>query len=171
MPQKEKNNNNLLAFYKIFCYINFMKCMFCGNEEDKVVDSRVINEGLSIKRRRECLKCGKRFTTFETIETTPILVIKSNQTREPFNKDKIKVGLIKACEKRPISLAQIDELIDEIEKDIQNSLKGEVESKYIGELVMNKLKELDEIAYIRFASVYRKFTDATNFREFLKDIK
>lgn len=147
-----------------------MKCMFCGNDEDKVIDSRIINDGLSIRRRRECLRCKKRFTTFETIETTPILVIKANNTREPFSRDKIKAGIIKACEKRPISSLQIDELIDEIEKEIQNSLKGEVESKVIGELVMNKLKNLDEIAYIRFASVYRKFTDATNFRDFLNDI-
>lgn len=144
--------------------------MFCGNDEDKVIDSRIINDGLSIRRRRECLRCKKRFTTFETIETTPILVIKANNTREPFSRDKIKAGIIKACEKRPISSLQIDELIDEIEKEIQNSLKGEVESKVIGELVMNKLKNLDEIAYIRFASVYRKFTDATNFRDFLNDI-
>ena len=147
-----------------------MKCLNCGSEEDKVLDTRVVNDGTCIRRRRECLKCGKRFTTFETIETTPILVIKNNQTREPFNKEKIKNGLIKACEKRPISISQIDELVDSVEKEIQNSLKGEVESKYIGELVINKLKQLDEIAYIRFASVYRQFTDVTNFINFLNGL-
>lgn len=147
-----------------------MKCLYCGSEEDKVLDTRVVNDGTCIRRRRECLNCGKRFTTFETIETTPILVIKNNQTREPFNKDKIKNGVIKSCEKRPISISQIDELVDGVEKEIQNSLKSEVESKVIGELVMKKLKELDEIAYIRFASVYRQFTDVTNFINFLNNL-
>lgn len=147
-----------------------MKCLFCGEDEDKVIDTRIINDGTSIRRRRECLSCGKRFTTFETIETTPILVIKNNQTREPFNKEKIKSGIIKACEKRPVSMSQIDALVDSVEKDIQNTLKSEVETKYIGELVMNKLKVLDDIAYIRFASVYRQFTDVTNFINFLNGL-
>lgn len=147
-----------------------MKCLFCGVDEDKVIDTRIINDGTSIRRRRECLSCGKRFTTFETIETTPILVIKNNQTREPFNKEKIKSGIIKACEKRPVSMSQIDALVDSVEKDIQNTLKSEVETKYIGELVMNKLKVLDDIAYIRFASVYRQFTDVTNFINFLNGL-
>lgn len=147
-----------------------MKCTICGNEEDKVIDSRVINDGFCIRRRRECLKCGKRFTTFETIETTPILVIKNDQTREPFNTEKIKSGIIKACEKRPVTMEQINYVVDCIEKEIQNTLKQEIESKQVGELVMQKLKELDEIAYIRFASVYRKFTDVTNFISFLNDI-
>lgn len=147
-----------------------MRCFYCGSEEDKVIDTRVINDGTSIRRRRECLGCGKRFTTFETIETTPILVIKNNQTREPFNKEKMKSGIIKACEKRPVSIAQINELVDSVEKDIQNTLKSEVESKFIGELVMNKLKELDEIAYVRFAVVYRQFTDVTNFINFLNGL-
>ena len=148
-----------------------MKCLFCGNDEDKVVDSRVIEDGACIKRRRECLKCGRRFTTFEIVETTPILVIKNNQTREPFNKEKIKSGLIKACEKRPVSMAQINEICDSIEKEIQNLLKSEIESKKIGELVMDRLQKLDEIAYIRFASVYRQFTDITNFINFLNEMK
>jgi len=147
-----------------------MKCLNCGSEEDKVIDTRVVNDGACIRRRRECLSCGKRFTTFETIETTPILVIKNDNTREPFNKDKIKRGIIKACEKRPISIDQIDELVDSVEKDIQNSLKTEVESKQIGELVVNKLKALDEIAYIRFASVYRQFTDVTNFLSYINGL-
>ncbi|MBE5746044.1 MAG: transcriptional repressor NrdR [Clostridiales bacterium] len=147
-----------------------MKCSNCGNEESKVLDSRLINEGNSIRRRRECLKCGKRFTTFETIETTPILVIKNDQTREEFSKEKIKNGIIKAGGKRPISMSQIDEIVDEIEKEIQNSLKSEIESKAIGEMVMSKLKKLDQIAYIRFASIYREFTDVTNFINFLKNM-
>ena len=147
-----------------------MKCLFCGEDEDKVIDTRIINDGTCIRRRRECLSCGKRFTTFETIETTPILVIKNNQTREPFNKEKIKSGIIKACEKRPVSMSQIDALVNSVEKDIQNTLKSEVETKYIGELVMNKLKVLDDIAYIRFASVYRQFTDVTNFINFLNGL-
>ena len=147
-----------------------MKCLVCGHEESKVLDSRINNESTSIRRRRECLNCGKRFTTFETIETTPILVIKNNETREPFNKEKIKSGIIKACEKRPVSISQINELVDEIEKEIQNSLKSEVATKTIGEMVMSKLKKLDEIAYVRFASVYRQFTDVTNFINFLKNM-
>ncbi|MBO5889060.1 MAG: transcriptional repressor NrdR [Clostridia bacterium] len=147
-----------------------MKCLSCGHDESKVIDSRMIDDGNSIRRRRECLQCGKRFTTFETVETTPILVIKNNQTREPFNKEKIKSGIIKACEKRPVSITQINDLVDSIEKDIQNSLKSEVETKVIGEMVMEKLKKLDEIAYVRFASVYRQFTDVTNFINFLKNM-
>ena len=147
-----------------------MKCLTCGCDESKVIDSRMIDDGSSIRRRRECLNCGKRFTTFETIETTPILVIKNNQTREPFNKEKIKSGIIKACEKRPVSISQINDLVDEIERDIQNSLKSEIETKKIGEMVMEKLKKIDEIAYVRFASVYRQFTDVTNFINFLKNI-
>ena len=145
--------------------------MNCGSEQDKVIDSRLADGGLTIRRRRECLCCGKRFTTFETIETTPILVIKSNQMRETFNKEKIKTGVIKACEKRPVSMEQINNLADSIEKEIQNSLKTEVSSKVIGELVMEKLKSLDEIAYVRFASVYRQFTDVTNFINFLSGLK
>ncbi len=146
-----------------------MKCLNCGHDEDKVIDSRVIEDGKCIRRRRECLNCGRRFTTFETIETTPILVIKNDQTREPFSKEKIKNGVIKACGKRPVSIEQINELVDSVEKEIQNTLKSEVETKFIGSLVMDKLKSLDEIAYIRFASIYRYFTDATNFIDFLNE--
>lgn len=146
-----------------------MKCLNCGHDEDKVIDSRVIDDGKCIRRRRECLNCGRRFTTFETIETTPILVIKNDQTREPFNREKIKNGVIKACGKRPVSIEQINELVDSVEKEIQNTLKSEVETKLIGSLVMDKLKSLDEIAYIRFASLYRYFTDATNFIDFLNE--
>lgn len=146
-----------------------MKCLNCGHDEDKVIDSRVIDDGTCIRRRRECINCGKRFTTFETIETTPILVIKNDQTREPFSREKIKNGVIKACGKRPVSIEQINELVDNVEKEIQNTLKSEVETKFIGKLVMDKLKSLDEIAYIRFASLYRYFTDATNFIDFLNE--
>ena len=144
-----------------------MKCLTCGCDESKVIDSRMIDDGKSIRRRRECLTCGKRFTTFETIETTPILVVKNNQTREPFNKDKIKSGIIKACEKRPISINQINDLVDEIERDIQNLLKSEIETKIIGEMVMEKLKKLDEIAYVRFACVYKRFADTEELKRFI----
>lgn len=148
-----------------------MKCIYCGHNESKVVDSRDSIENNSIRRRRECLKCGKRFTTYETIEITPILVIKNDGRRETFDQNKIKKGIIKACEKRPITMAQIDGLVDDIYKNISNSLDQEVKSSVIGEMVMNKLKELDEIAYIRYASVYRKFTDITHFMKFIKDFK
>ncbi len=148
-----------------------MKCIFCGNTESKVLDSRNSDENNSIRRRRECLGCGKRFTTYETIETAPILVIKNDNSRQQFDAEKIKRGVIRACEKRPISMAQIDQLIDEIEKEIANSLEQEVKSSQIGEMVMKKLKVLDEVAYIRFASVYRKFTDVTHFVDFIKDLE
>lgn len=146
-----------------------MKCIYCGNTESKVIDSRNADETNSIRRRRECLGCGKRFTTYETIETTPILVIKNDNSRQPFDKDKIKRGIIKSCEKRPVSMSQIDEIVDSIEKQLSNSLEQEVPSSKIGELVMEKLHDLDEIAYIRFASVYRKFTDVTHFMKFISD--
>ncbi len=148
-----------------------MKCIFCGNSESKVLDSRNSDENNSIRRRRECLNCGKRFTTYETIETAPILVVKNDNSRQQFDAEKIKRGVIRACEKRPISMAQIDNLISEIEKEIANSLEQEVKSSEIGEMVMKKLKELDEVAYIRFASVYRKFTDTTHFVEFIKGLE
>ncbi len=146
-----------------------MKCIYCGNIESKVIDSRNADETNSIRRRRECLGCGRRFTTYETIETTPILVIKNDNSRQPFDKDKIKRGIIKSCEKRPVSMSQIDNVVDEIEKQLSNSLEQEVLSSKIGELVMEKLHDLDEIAYIRFASVYRKFTDVTHFMKFVAD--
>ena len=147
-----------------------MKCPFCQNTESKVLDSRSADEINAIRRRRECLKCGKRFTTYETVETTPLLVIKRNQSRQPFDIEKLRRGLIRACEKRPIGIAQIDAICEEIAKDLQNSLRSEVPAQEIGELVMQKLKPLDEVAYVRFASVYRRFTDATNFKNFLNDL-
>ena len=148
-----------------------MKCIFCGSEENKVLDSRDSIENNSIRRRRECLHCHKRFTTYETIETTPILVIKNDESRQPFDANKIKQGIIKACEKRPVTMAQIDKMVDEIEKQVSGNLDKEVRSSEIGELVMAKLKAIDEISYIRFASVYRKFTDVTHFMNFINDFE
>lgn len=140
-----------------------MKCVYCGCEESKVIDSRSIEEGNAIRRRRECMNCGKRFTTFETVETTPILVIKNNGNRQQFDKNKLKSGILKACEKRPVAMSQVDELVEKISKQLYNSLDQEVTSKRIGELVMEGLKEIDEVAYIRFASVYRQFKDSATF--------
>ena len=148
-----------------------MKCIFCGDTESKVIDSRNSDENNSIRRRRECLHCGKRFTTYETIETTPILVIKSDNSRQAFNADKIKRGIIRACEKRPVSIAQIDEMISDIEKEIANSLEQEIATAKIGEMVMTRLKNIDDVSYIRFASVYRKFTDTTHFVDFIKEFE
>ena len=140
-----------------------MKCIYCGYEESKVLDSRSTEESNSIRRRRECLRCGKRFTTYETVENLPVLVVKKDGTRQPFDIQKVKAGIIKACEKRPVSMSQIEEIAAEVEKNIQNNLKQEVISTEIGELVMARLKTLDEVAYVRFASVYRQFKDVSNF--------
>ncbi|MDD4111017.1 MAG: transcriptional regulator NrdR [Clostridia bacterium] len=148
-----------------------MKCTYCGYPDSKVVDSRATDESNSIRRRRECLKCGKRFTTYENIETTPILVIKKDGSRQTFDPEKIKKGIIKACEKRPVSMGQIDAVILEIEKALSNSLKQEVTSNELGEMVMQKLKEIDEIAYVRFACVYRKFEDISKFIDFINTLK
>ena len=140
-----------------------MKCPFCGFEESKVIDSRPTDEGQRIRRRRECLSCGKRFTTYEIIESLPIIVIKKDKSRETFNRDKLMTGLLRACEKRPVSIDMLDNMIDEIETVLQNSLDREVSSEKIGELVMEKLKAIDEVAYVRFASVYRQFKDINTF--------
>lgn len=148
-----------------------MKCIYCGYEDSKVVDSRSSEDNNSIRRRRECLKCGKRFTTYEMVESTPVLVIKNDGSRQIFDAQKIKRGIIKACEKRPVSLSQIDELVNDIEKQISNSLDQEVKSADIGEMVMERLKKLDEIAYVRFAAVYRKFKDITTFINFLNSMQ
>ncbi len=147
-----------------------MKCIFCGNLDSKVIDSRTTEDCSSIRRRRECLKCGKRFTTYEMVENTPILVIKNDGSRQPFNVQKIKNGIIKSCEKRPVSMQQIDDLIASIERKISNSLVQEIKSSKIGEMVMDGLKELDEISYVRFAAVYRKFKDITTFINFLNSV-
>ncbi len=148
-----------------------MKCIYCGHLESKVNDSRLTDDGSSIRRRRECLKCGKRFTTYETVETSPILVVKTDGTREAFNPEKIKTGIIKALEKRPVSMSQINQAVDNIKKTVHNSLNNEVSSKEIGELVMEELKALDEVGYIRFASVYKKFKDVSNFVTFLNEFE
>ena len=140
-----------------------MNCPFCSYEESKVIDSRPTDEGQRIRRRRECLQCGKRFTTYEIIESLPIIVIKKDKSRETFNRDKLMNGLLRACEKRPVSIDTLDNMIDEIEVIIQNSLDREVSSEKIGELVMEKLKGIDEVAYVRFSSVYRQFKDINTF--------
>ncbi len=140
-----------------------MKCPFCSFEESKVIDSRPTDEGQRIRRRRECLSCGKRFTTYEIIESLPIIVIKKDKSRETFNRDKLMKGLLRACEKRPVSIDTLDNMIDEIETTLQNSLDREVSSEKIGQLVMEKLKKIDEVAYVRFASVYRQFKDINTF--------
>ncbi len=140
-----------------------MKCPYCAFEESKVIDSRPTDEGEKIRRRRECLNCSKRFTTYEQIESLPIMVIKKDKTRETFNRDKLLTGMLRACEKRPVSINQLEGMIDEIETTIQNTLDREVTSEKIGELVMDKLKAVDEVAYVRFASVYRQFKDINTF--------
>ena len=142
-----------------------MKCPFCFNDESKVVDSRSTDDNTTIRRRRECTKCNKRYTTYEKIEDIPVLVIKRDLARENFNKEKIINGLIIACQKRPVSRKQIEEIAEEIEKKISNNMLTEIESETIGEMVMEKLKEIDEISYVRFASVYRQFKDINTFLE------
>lgn len=148
-----------------------MKCMFCGCIESKVVDSRGSDDNTSIRRRRECVNCGRRFTTYETIETTPVLVIKNGGNREAFDPVKIKNGIIKACEKRPVPMYKIDKLVEDIQKQVYNSLEQEVTSKQIGEMVMSGLKQIDEVAYVRFASVYRSFKDISTFMKELEKLK
>ena len=147
-----------------------MKCPSCSHLESRVLDSRTSADGTNIKRRRECLNCQKRFTTFETIETRAVMVIKKDKTRELFDREKLVRGMIKACEKRPVSLSQIEKSVSEIESTIQNSMNGEVASTEIGELVMDKLKSLDDVAYVRFASVYRQFKDINTFMDEIKKI-
>lgn len=147
-----------------------MKCVFCGCTDSKVIDSRSTDDGASIRRRRECTACNKRFTTYESVETTPVLVIKSSGNRQLFDAAKIKNGIIKACEKRPVPMYKIDKLVEDIKKQVYNSLEQEISSKKVGELVMNGLKDIDDVAYIRFASVYRQFKDTTTFLKELEKI-
>ena len=147
-----------------------MRCMFCVFEEIKVIDSRNTEDCKSIRRRRECTGCGRRFTKFETIETVPFLVIKRDGTRQSYDKSKVKNGIIRACEKRPVSMAQIDVIVNNIEKSLYNSIEQEISSQKIGDLVMNELKELDEVAYIIFAAVYRQFKDSATFFEEMSKI-
>ena len=147
-----------------------MKCPYCGEQDSKVVDSRHSEDGSSIRRRRECLLCGKRFTTYEIVESLPIVVVKRDGSRQSFDRNKILNGMLRACEKRPVSLAAMESVVDDIEQYIQNSLEREVRSEEIGELVMDKLKQMDEVAYVRFASVYRSFTDVNSFMQELNKI-
>ena len=142
-----------------------MKCPYCGYIESKVIDSRPADDGERIRRRRECLNCAKRFTTYEIIDSVPVIVIKKDKSREVFDRNKLLNGLLRACEKRPVSIDRLDSLVSEIELELQNSLEREVPSSKIGELVMNKLKEIDEVAYVRFASVYRQFGDINSFMQ------
>lgn len=147
-----------------------MKCPYCGYEESKVIDSRPADEGERIRRRRECLKCAKRFTTHEVIETVPIIVVKRDKSREVFDRNKLTAGLLRACEKRPVSIEQIENMVDSIESQLQASLDREVTSKTIGELTMEQLKNVDEVAYVRFASVYRQFKDINTFMDELNKL-
>ena len=142
-----------------------MKCPFCGYTESKVIDSRPTDENERIRRRRECIQCSQRFTTYETIEDVPVIVIKKDRSREVFDRNKILKGMLRACEKRKVTVAELDEKIDEIEAQLQSSVDREVSSSRIGELIMDKLKEIDEVAYVRFASVYKEFDSAESFRE------
>lgn len=147
-----------------------MRCPYCNHQNTKVLDSRPINEGKSIRRRRECESCGRRFNTYEEVEETPILVIKKDGSREEFSREKILRGLIRACEKRPVALEKLENIVAEIERELRNNLKSEVDSRDIGEMVMERLYEVDEISYVRFASVYRQFKDINVFIKELSDL-
>jgi transcriptional repressor NrdR len=147
-----------------------MKCPFCSHNEDKVIDSRETSDATAVRRRRECLACGKRFTTYEYVEKTPLMVIKKDGRREPFNREKILLGLRNACQKRAISMEKLEKLATEVETEIQKKFDQEIESRYIGELVIEKLAKLDDVAYVRFASVYRQFKDINQFMRELRDI-
>ena len=147
-----------------------MKCPFCGFEDSRVIDSRPTDEGSRIRRRRECTQCGKRFTTYEIIESLPIVVVKKDKSREPFDRNKVLSGLLRACEKRPVSLDRLEKAVDDIETQIQNSLEREVSTTKIGEYVMEQLMRIDDVAYIRFASVYRQFKDIKSFHEAIRKL-
>ena len=140
-----------------------MKCPFCGYGESKVIDSRPAEEGTSIRRRRECLSCGKRFTTYETVESLPMVVVKKDGSRQSFERRKVLGGMIRACEKRPVPLADLEKIAEEIEQDLQNSMEREISTQDIGETVMDRLRTVDQVAYVRFASVYRQFKDIDTF--------
>jgi transcriptional repressor NrdR len=147
-----------------------MKCPFCGHTEDKVIDSRSSNEDRSIRRRRECLKCRKRFTTYEYVEQLSLMVIKKDGRREAFDRSKVLSGIVKACEKRPVSMDRIEQAVEKLERELQKNFDREVKAEVIGELVMEHLHKLDEVAYVRFASVYRQFKDINQFMRELKDL-
>jgi transcriptional repressor NrdR len=147
-----------------------MRCPFCAENRDRVVDSRESRDGATIRRRRECLACGRRFTSYEAIESRPRMVIKNDGRREPFNRQKLLAGLVRACEKRPIPLARLEEIVDQVEGRLQEQEEGEIRSHDIGAIVMDRLKELDQVAYVRFASVYRRFEDLDAFMDVLKSL-
>ncbi|TZE81962.1 transcriptional regulator NrdR [Calorimonas adulescens] len=147
-----------------------MRCPFCGNEDTKVIDSRSTDEGNSIRRRRECERCGRRFTTYEKLDEIPYMVIKKDGSREPFDRNKILNGLIKACEKRPVSINVLDDIVKDLEKRLYNNNEKEVPTQLIGEMVMDALKDTDEVAYVRFASVYRQFKDVSTFMDEIKKL-
>jgi len=147
-----------------------MKCPYCGFSESKVIDSRPTEEGSAIRRRRECIKCSKRFTTYEKLESLSLVVIKKDMSRQQYNREKVLKGIITACEKRPISLAQMEKVADDIESSLLQTMTREIESRMIGEMVMDKLKELDEVAYVRFASVYKRFDDIHTFMNELQGL-
>lgn len=147
-----------------------MRCQYCGYFDSKVIDSRPTEEGTAIRRRRECLHCGRRFTTYEKIETSPVMIIKKDMRREPFNPDKIKRGILHACQKRPVSVKDIDAIVEKVEKLVHSAAEDELSSRRIGEAVMDELKLLDEVAYVRFASVYRQFTDVSSFMDELNKL-
>lgn len=170
-----------LYIMMIICYVNkksrydrrtivIMKCPFCNAEDTKVIDSRPADENTSIRRRRQCETCGKRFTTYEKVETIPLIVIKKDDNREPYDRRKIEAGIVRSCHKRPISADQIRKLVDEVEVEIFNKDEREISVNVIGEIVMNKLKNLDGVAYVRFASVYREFKDVNTFMDELKTL-
>ncbi len=142
-----------------------MKCPFCGSLENRVINSRLTSDETSIRRRRECDKCNERFTTFEYVEKTPLIVVKRDGSRQAFDRAKITNGLLRACEKRPVSMEKIESIVSEIERDLQSEMEGEVSSLRIGEMILSRLKKLDEVAYVRFASVYRQFRDVSEFSE------
>ena len=142
-----------------------MKCPFCGFAESKVIDSRPAEEGSSIRRRRECLSCGKRFTTYETVESLPMVVVKKDGSRQSFDRRKVLGGMIRACEKRPVPLAELEKIAEEIEQDLQNSMEREIRTEDVGEKVMDRLRKVDQVAYVRFASVYRQFKDIDTFMQ------
>lgn len=147
-----------------------MKCPYCGYIEDKVIDSRPTDEGTAIRRRRECINCLKRFTTYEKVESLPLMVIKKDKTRQSFDREKLLNGLLRACEKRPISINDLEKLVEEVESQIYNSLQREITTREIGEMVMARLKDMDEVAYVRFASVYRQFKDINTFMDELRKL-
>ncbi|MBQ8309130.1 MAG: transcriptional repressor NrdR [Clostridia bacterium] len=147
-----------------------MKCLYCDCTDSKVIDSRSADDDRTIRRRRECTGCGRRFTTYETIEITPVLVVKNNGTRQSFNAEKIRNGIIKSCEKRPVAMSVIDDMVADISKQVYNSMESEITTKVIGEMVMERLKKVDEVAYVRYASVYRSFKDLSSIMTELKQM-